>query len=157
MIYVLYEKPNIFRLVPLLRHADVIDDDQATLLIFASSCGQFNAHLLSSNNPNCSNCIISVIINSACFGDLAERTKIVMAWSGDHCLSVSRGITTLRAFGRENANFSAFQILLKNKSRGRTYLQRYEKDLIGNATMTFHETSCVQKTKKTFCFVAKTI
>ena len=38
-----------------------------------------------------------------CFGDLAERTKIVMAWPGDHRPNVSRGITTSRALGRENA------------------------------------------------------
>ena len=47
-----------------------------------------------------------------CFDDLAERTKIVIAWPGDHHPSVSRGIATSRALSRENANFSAFQLIL---------------------------------------------
>jgi len=62
------------------------------------------------------------------FGDLAERTKIVMAWPGDHRPSVFRGITTSKTFGRENANFSAFQILLKiSLVRERMCLQRIRK------------------------------
>ena len=51
-----------------------------------------------------------------------------MAWPGDHRPRVSRGIATSRALGRENANFSTFQILLKiSLERGRTCLQRIRK------------------------------
>jgi len=92
-----------------------------------------------------------------CFGDLAERTKIVMAWPGERPSERFPRNYYVDGTRSRKCEFLCFPDFIKNKSRSRANVFTADTKRILAVAMTFHETSCVQKMKTTVCFVAKTI
>jgi len=91
----------------------------ATATPFSSRCSILDCQIAVRHFTEAKYLKYSARRTKRCFGDLAERTKIVIAWPGDHRPSVSRGSTTSRALSRKKCEFLCFPDFIKNKPRSR--------------------------------------